>query len=213
MRTSVQHNTASLFYQLGWWTLFLICALFSAYALYMGVLEVLSLLGLVQDAPHRAVPLVFVFHALAGSVVLISGIVQLNGDLRRKQRQAHRVMGYVYVGGVWISGVGGLWSALFFDVGLAARIVFVTLAILWVSATTLALLHIHQRRMAAHRAWMIRSFALSFFFVTAGLWVPALAATPVPHDIGYPLANFLGWSLNLLVAELWIRHTRKGIAQ
>ena len=56
---------------------------------------------------------------------------------------------------------------------------------------------------------MIRSFALSLFFITFSLWVPGLASTSLPHAIGYPLAIFLSWSLNLIVAEIWIRRTRR----
>jgi hypothetical protein len=55
---------------------------------------------------------------------------------------------------------------------------------------------------------MIRSFSLSLFFVSFSFWVPGLTGTSLPEAISYPLAVFLSWSLNLLVAEAWIRHTR-----
>ncbi len=55
---------------------------------------------------------------------------------------------------------------------------------------------------------MIRSFALTFFFVTFSIWVPGLEATALPHQISYPLAVSLSWGLNLLGAEIWIRNGR-----
>jgi hypothetical protein len=44
--------------------------------------------------------------------------------------------------------------------------------------------------------------------ITGSLWPPLLAATALPHAIGYPLALFLSWSVNLLAAEWWIRRTK-----
>jgi hypothetical protein len=53
---------------------------------------------------------------------------------------------------------------------------------------------------------MYRSFALSFFFVTFSFWVDGLASL-LPEDTAYPLAVFVSWSLNLLIAEIWIRRS------
>jgi uncharacterized membrane protein len=194
--------------QLGWWIFLLICTFYGVFALYVGVVEILSQLGIPVDAPHRAAPIIFILHALSGSVALISGPLQFNRRILSKKRNLHRVVGRVYVGAIWISSFGGLWSALFFDVVLAAKIAFGVLAILWFGTTTMALQRIRERKVPEHREWMIRSFALSLFFVTFSFWVPGLASTNLPEAIGYPLAVFLSWGLNLLVAELWIRRSR-----
>ena len=55
---------------------------------------------------------------------------------------------------------------------------------------------------------MIRSFALSLFFVTFEFWVEGLGGSGLPHAAAYPLGVFLGWFINLLIAELWIRALR-----
>jgi uncharacterized membrane protein len=189
----------------------LICAFYSIYALVMGVTEILHLLGIVDDARTRAVPLVFIVHALSGSVVLISGPLQFNRLLRNKNRTLHRVIGQIYVGAIWLASVCGLWSALFFNVNIAAKLAFATLAILWFSTTTIAYLRIRNRKIREHREWMIRSFALSLFFVTFSFWTPGLASSNLPQAVAYPLGVFLGWFLNLIVAELWIRRTRTSV--
>jgi len=208
MRSAHQNNTGSLLKQLGWWIFFLICAFYSLYALYMGILEILSLLGIAGDAPHRAAPFMFIVHALSGSVALISGPLQFNRRILNKKRKIHRLTGRIYVGAIWISSVGGLWSAIFFDVNLAAKIAFGVLSILWFTTTTLAFLRIRNRKVEEHREWMIRSFSLSFFFVTFSFWAPGLTSTNLPETIAYPLAVFLSWSLNLIFAELWVLRTR-----
>jgi uncharacterized membrane protein len=194
--------------QMGWWIFLLVCAFYASYAFYMGLVEILFQQGLVASAKPRAVPLIFIIHALAGGIALISGPLQFNRHLLSKKRKIHRILGRTYVVAIWISSIGGLWSAIFFEVDLAAKIVLGVLSILWFGSTTIAWLCILMRDIAVHREWMIRSFSLSLFFVSFSFWVPGLANTSLPEAISYPLAVFVSWSLNLLVAELWIRYTR-----
>ncbi|MCA9940238.1 MAG: DUF2306 domain-containing protein [Anaerolineales bacterium] len=193
--------------QLAWLVFFLICAFYSGYAFYMGGVEGLSLLGVVQEAPRRAVPLVFVVHAFTGGAALLIGPLQFNGRLLSKKRRFHHLLGRIYVGATLTTSVAAFWSTLFFDVPPAAKYVMGVLAVLWFGSTAIAFRYIHRRRVTAHREWMIRSFSLSFFFVTFSFWVPGLAGTSLPEAVSYPLAVFLSWALNLLAAELWIRYS------
>ena len=208
MPRAMENKGRAALKQAGWWLLFFACALYAAYALSMGAVEILLQLGFVADAPVRAVPIVFVMHALAGSIVLLVGPLQFNRRLLAGRPKLHRLSGRSYVVGVWIASICGLWSAVFFDVPISARISFGLLAILWFSTTTIALLRILRREIAAHREWMIRSFSLSLFFLSFSVWVPGLAASSLPEAVSYPLAVFFSWSLNLAAAELWIRFTR-----
>jgi hypothetical protein len=112
-----------------------------------------------------------------------------------------------------MASVGGLWSAIFFDVDIAAKIAFGTLAILWFSTRTIAYLRIRHLRVREHREWMLRSFALSLFFVTFSFWTPGLASTNLPQSVAYPLGVFLSWFLNLVIAELWLRRTRGSVSE
>jgi Predicted membrane protein (DUF2306) len=205
---TMSSSTSSFLKQAGWWIFFLVCAFYASYALYLGIVEILVQQGLVADAKPRAVPLIFIIHALAGGIVLISGPLQFNRCLFSKKQKLHRVLGRAHVAAIWLASIGGLWSAIFFEVDIAAKIIFGMLSILWFGTTTIAFLRILKRDFAAHREWMIRSFSLSLFFVSFSFWAPGLASTDLPKIVSYPLAVFLSWSLNLLVAELWIRHTR-----
>jgi len=194
--------------QIAWGLIFLISAFHALYAFYMGSVELLSIFGLVTDAKLRAVPIVFVVHALAGGIALLVGPLQFNRRLLQSKRSLHHLLGKLYIVSIWLASIGAFWSALFFDVTVVSKIGFFLLAILWFSTTTIAYNRIRHRQVKAHREWMIRSFALSFFFVTFNIWVPGLAGTSLPSEISYPLAVFLSWSLNLLVAEIWIRRTQ-----
>lgn len=191
----------------GWWLLFGLCVLYGLYALAIGGSEIAFRLGVLTEAKERSVPSVFVIHALSGAVVLVTGILQFNTTLRINKRRLHRLLGRVYVVMVWFASLGGLWLALFFNVGLIAQLIFVILALLWFGTTTLAFHFARQHKFKRHRAWMFRSFALSFFFVTFSFWVDGLESF-LPKGLAYPLAVFVSWSLNLLIAEIWIRTTQ-----
>lgn len=193
----------------GWWSFFLLIASYSAYAVYLAGLEVLAIAGVVDGAKPRALPVAFVVHAVTGGVALTAGALQFNRRLRIRRRGLHRVVGRVYVGAIWAASITGLASALLFDVAVAARVGFGVVALLWFVTTTIALVAIRRREVARHREWMIRSYALSLFFVTLELWAGGLDATPLTADVAYPLAVWMAWLVNLLSAEARIRVGRR----
>ncbi len=213
MKSFSTQNTNKFLKQLAWWVLFLISSFYGLYAFYMGAVEIFSQFGLVTDAKYRAAPIMFVVHALSGGVVLIAGALQFNRTLLNKNRPLHRLVGKIYVYAIWVVSISAFWNAIFFDVVFPAKISFLILATLWFATTTIAFLHIRKRKIKEHREWMIRSFSLSLFFVTFSFWVPGLTGTDLPYSLAYPLAVFLSWSLNLVLAEFWIRLSRSNFAK
>ncbi|MDH4278366.1 MAG: DUF2306 domain-containing protein [Acidimicrobiia bacterium] len=192
--------------QWAWLGLIMICLAYGGFALVSGVVEFVALVGGPDPvgAKVRAVPPVFVVHALTGGTALAVGAVQFNGRLLRASPAFHRWAGRTYVACIWITSVAALWSAVFFDVPIGGRVALAVLAAHWFAATTIAYRMVRRRRIAEHRRWMIRSFALSLFFVTFPLWTAAAAASPLPEQVGYPLAVVAAWGLNVVLAEIWI---------
>lgn len=189
----------------GWWVMFAICMLFGGFAVWMGIWEALSLAGVSHGAKARAAPAAFVVHAIAGGFALIAGPLQFNRHIRDGNRAFHRIIGGSYVLAVWLASFTGLWNAAFFDVGAPAKILFAVAGALWFATTTLAFRRVRQGKIAFHREWMMRSFSLSLFFVTFEFWVEGLRQSGMLRSTAYPLGVFLGWFVNLLGAELWIR--------
>jgi uncharacterized membrane protein len=192
------------------WSGILICAFYAGFALIMAMAAVLDWLDSGWQGTGRSAPPLFVLHALSGAVALITGSLQLRLATRllRGRRALHRRIGQAYLWAAWITSLSSLAVAAFFDVSIAAKAMFAMTSLLWFATTTVGFLRIRQGNIRPHREWMIRSFSLALFFVTGSLWPPILAATPLPQAIGYPLALFLSWSLNLLAAEWWIRRTK-----
>jgi hypothetical protein len=208
MQTATRRSADGLLTRLGWWTLVLIVVVYGAFALSMGVSELLFVLGVAPEMKHRATPLVFAIHALAGAVALFIGPLQSIRWIRRRAG-LRLALGRTYVAAVWIASVAAVLDVRAFGVSTAAKVVFAGTAVLWFTTTTIGLLRARARRFAERHEWMVRSYSLSLFFVTFSLWVPALARTSLPPSVGYPLALFLSGALNLAAAELWIRRTRR----
>jgi hypothetical protein len=88
---------------------------------------------------------------------------------------------------------------------------FGTLAVVWMVVSAAALIRARQRRFAEHRAWMIRSYALTFAAVTARVVpVPLFFVTQDP--VLATILTFWSWPLNLMVAEWLVRRTPTVVA-
>jgi len=201
------HGAGPPLTRLAWWLLLGTCLLYGGFAHCVVAVEVAALSGLEWTQSSRTLSPLFIVHALAGGLALIVGPLQVNPRLRLRHPARHRAAGRIYVIGACVCGLSALPVALTFSDGLPARVAFALLTALWVASTLAGVSAIMRGDTLRHREWMLRSFALCLFFVTFSVWDPALGAG-LPDDLAFPLAVTLGWVPNLLVVELWIRHTR-----
>ncbi len=190
-----------------WWAFALISLFYGMFGLTSAASELLFLLGMAPEAKHRAAPLVFTLHALTGGIVFLAAPLQFHRAIRRRV-PLHRAIGKTYVVGVCLASLLAIVDARSFQVSAPARLIFVVTALAWLGATLIAFLRARAKQFREHADWMIRSASLTFFAVTFSLWVPVIASTALPRELGYPFALLLSGGLNLLVAELWIRRTR-----
>jgi uncharacterized membrane protein len=148
---------------------------------------------------------VLVFHAGAASVALILGAFQLFPRFRGRWPAWHRRSGTIYVTCCIAGGLAGLVLAAGSSSGPIATAGFGLLAVLWVGFTANAWRLAKARDFAAHRRWMIRSYALTFAAVTLRLYLPIALMSPLDGVAAYRAISFLCWVPNLIVAELWLR--------
>ena len=191
-----------------WWILLIICITYGVYGFYKAGLEVGAILGLLER-PLRAAPIVFAIHAISGCIALIAVPLQVNARLRSKYRKMHTITGRFYVTNIWITSIAGLWVTIVFGESIWVKFAFGSGVILLFFTTTAGYFSIRGKSVLRHREWMIRSFSLCLFFVAFSFWVPMLAGASISRNISYPLAIFLSWALNLCIAEIWIRITRR----
>lgn len=118
----------------------------------------------------------------------------------------HRVSGWLYVGvTLLLAAPTGFVIGLYANGGLSSQIAFCLLAILWLYFTAMAVVSIKKKNFSAHERWMLRSFALALSAITLRAWKYVLVALfhPKPMDV-YIVVAWLGWVLNLIVAEIII---------
>jgi uncharacterized membrane protein len=149
----------------------------------------------------------FFIHVYASMWVLFAGFTQFSKTIQRNNPKLHRILGYVYVIDVLaITGPAGLLMGFYANGGILSRIAFVTLAILWLFTTAMALIKARQKDFKAHRHYMIRSYALTLSALTLRAWKYAITNTVElpPMDV-YRMVAWLGWVPNIIIAELIIR--------
>jgi uncharacterized membrane protein len=159
-----------------------------------------SMLGHITDRN-----LAFLVHIIASPIALVLGLFQFLPRLRETRPVLHRWSGRAYGLAVLTGGIAGLVLAVgSFDRPIAA-LGFGTLAILWLGVTAQAIRLAMAGRIAGHRRWMIRSFALTFAAVTLRLYLPfffILGGMDYPEASSY--VSWLCWIPNLVIAELYL---------
>jgi uncharacterized membrane protein len=177
-----------------------------------GSLRLVEIAGGPQVLPSNprvdAVPAPVVVHIVAAAWYAVVGAFQFPARLRRRHPRWHRRSGRLLVGAGLLVAASGLWMTLFYpDAPGGALLWAVRLLAGSAIATSLVLgfTSIRRRDIAAHRAWMIRAYALAVAAgtqtVTQGLG-EGLFGT---GDLVRALAMTSGWLINLAVAEIVIR--------
>jgi Predicted membrane protein (DUF2306) len=152
-------------------------------------------------------PIPFVLHTSFGGLAMLLGPWQFLTRIRQLWPALHRWVGRLYVGCCLISGLAAYPVALGTIAGPVAAAGFTLMATAWLIATAAAWQAIRARRIAAHRRWMIRSFALTLSAVTLRflLLLPLAWPDAVEFMTFYSCTAWGSWILNLALAELYLR--------
>lgn len=144
-------------------------------------------------------------HVAGAATALLLGPFQFLPGLREKHWRLHRWMGRTYVVGCIAGGVGGFIMAFGSTAGPVATVGFATLAVCWIIANAQAWRMALARRFVEHRAWMVRSFAMTFAAVTLRLDLVVLPLFGLSQDDAYVASAYVSWIPNLVLAELYLR--------
>ena len=153
----------------------------------------------------------FFIHIYASMWVLLAGFTQFSKKLLKNNPGLHRTLGYIYVMDVLlITGPAGLVMGFYANGGLTSRFAFVSLALLWIFFTAMALMKAKQKDFKSHRNYMIRSYALTLSALTLRAWKYGITNTiHVPPMDVYRVVAWLGWVINILIAEYIIFRFKK----
>lgn len=154
---------------------------------------------------------IFYAHVYTSIFVLLFGFIQFFTFTSKAGKKLHRVSGYQYVFLLLVfAAPSGLYMGFHANGGWPSKLSFIVLSILWWYTTWRAMQAIKDRDFAAHRNWMIRSYALCLSAVTLRIWKVVIANVLhlPPMDI-YMIIAWLGWVPNLIIAEILIAQKYK----
>jgi len=148
-------------------------------------------------------------HIVAGTVALLLGPVQLWLGLNRRAPIVHRILGVSYVLGVFVSSSTALYLAINTDFGWVFGMGLTAMSLAWMISTAFATMAICFHLVEQHREWMIRSYVLTFSFVTFRVLTDAFqVAGAGPTIEQMKAASWFSWSVPLLITE-WLIQGRK----
>ena len=107
-------------------------------------------------------------HGIGGACALLLGPIQFSDRLRSRFKQLHRVVGRIYVAGVFVAAPLGFYIQYFQErmgVPRSFSIAAAVDAALWMITTGIALVFILKGKVQEHRQWMTRSFAVALVFL------------------------------------------------
>lgn len=145
----------------------------------------------------------FKAHVFTSFYLLLAGFTQFNPFIRNKYRQLHRFMGWSYAFIlICFSAPSGLVMGYHANGGISSRLAFILLGLLWIYATVQSIRYALKKEWKKHERFMIRSYALTLSAITLRLWKYLIVAFfhPPPMDV-YRIVAWLGWVLNIIVAE------------
>ena len=145
-------------------------------------------------------------HAVFGTIVLLFAPLQFSDRLRQRFTKAHRVMGRLYVVGALVLAPLGAYIQYYQErMGMPRSFTILAIvdAAMLMGTTALAFLFAFKRKIALHRQWATRSYAVALVFI-AGRFVMGITGW---ETLGVEIVQAIIWSclaLSLLLGDVAI---------
>ena len=146
-------------------------------------------------------------HIVLGGLALLIGWLQFSNKLRRRNLNMHRTIGKTYLISVLISGICGLYIAIYATGGIISILGFFTLGLIWLSTTILGFKAIKKGNVELHEKFMVFSYAACFAAVTLRIWLPILTSVMGEFIGAYRIVAWLCWVPNIIIAYFIVRNT------
>jgi uncharacterized membrane protein len=159
---------------------------------------------------HRLLTMI---HIIPGLLFMVLGPLQLVRRLRSGRPELHRLIGrVVLVSGMVIGSTALVMSPQMAIGGANETAAAMFFAVVFLFALVKGFVSIRRGKIALHREWMIRAFAIGLAVATIRPIMGAFFATRnithlTPHDF-FGTAFWLGFTTHLIAAEIWINYTR-----
>ena len=157
-------------------------------------------------------------HMVPGVVYLLGAPLQLSHRFRSRHYPLHRRLGRLLLACALVSGALSVVLGIVFAWGRGAETTATLLFGSWfVACLVLAFRAIRRGRVAQHRRWMVRAFAIGLGVATIRVWVGVFTGVQLgllgmqdrtmPLRATFGVAFWLGLSMHVAFAEWWLRRT------
>src|SRR3569833_456683 len=169
--------------------------------------------GPIPDEPFAAQRLLTLAHILPGLAFLALAPVQFSSQLRAKRPALHRELGRVVLLAGVATGLTAFGMAAELYVGGAnERAATVTFALLFLGSLGYGYRAIRSGRWEEHREWMIRAYSIGLAIATirpiVAIFFATSRVTGLTPGQFFGTAFWIGFTLHLVAAQLWIDATR-----
>ena len=164
------------------------------------------------DVRYIQHPWVSLLHIVPGTLFLTLAPLQFVARIRQRRISIHRGMGRVLATCAAISGVIVLVLNFLFPAfgGISTQTATAFFGVIFLFSLAMAIRHILRKEVRQHREWMIRTFSLAMGVATVRVFFVLLGALTGPSlEDNFGASFWLGFGVNLVVAEVWIHHTRR----
>ena len=153
----------------------------------------------------------FYTHVFTIIFALLAGFTQFSALILKDHTNIHRLVGKIYIYDVLLINVpAAMIMAIYANGLLPTKTAFVILDCLWFWFTYKAVVEIKKGNVAAHKRFMIRSYALTLSAVSLRAWkIIILSFVDIDPLHLYMINAWMGFVPNLLFAEWLIRRKRK----
>ena len=163
------------------------------------------------DVRYVQHPWVALLHIVPGLVFLTLAPLQFVVRIRQRRIGLHRGLGRMLAICASISGLFALVVNFRFPAfgGISTQAATVFFGAVFLFSLTKAIRHIRRKEVHLHREWMIRTFALAMGVASIRVFIGLFTAlSELGSEEVFGASFWLGFGVNLLVAEVWINHTR-----
>jgi len=148
-------------------------------------------------------------HMTGGMVALLTGPWQFWTGFRMRYARLHRWTGRVFLGGVAVGTVGAFRMATATTFGWAFGFALLALATAWFTSAAMALYAILKGRVQVHKEWMVRTYVVTFAFVTFRVLNDYYPGARLQPDSDRAVTmGWASWVLPLLFTEIILQLRR-----
>jgi len=162
------------------------------------------------DDRYAQNPLTTYVHILPGVVFMFLGPLQFSKSIRVRALNFHRWSGRVFLLASLAAATFGMALAIRLPAfgGLNTAVAAYFFGTLFLFCIVKAYVHVRRRQIILHREWMIRAFAIGLGVSTIRLMVAVFLLMHYRMQDIFGISFWLGFSINMIAAEVWITQTR-----